>query len=95
GFGTGLALIGAYVLAGELIAARGDHTAAFAAYDRRMRKPTNIARSGYAGSFLAPTSAWRIRMRDWTFSNPVMYRSMMRLTDAFATDDSIPDHRMK
>jgi hypothetical protein len=47
------------------------------------------------GPFLAPPSAWRIRTRDWTFSNPLMYRSMMWLTDIFATDDSIPDYRMK
>ncbi|KQZ10669.1 FAD-dependent oxidoreductase [Agromyces sp. Root1464] len=94
GFGTGLALIGAYILAGELIAAGGDHAAAFAAYDRRMRKPTKIARSGNAGPFLAPPSTGRIRMRDWTFANPLMYRTMMWMTDTFATDDSLPDYRM-
>jgi 2-polyprenyl-6-methoxyphenol hydroxylase-like FAD-dependent oxidoreductase len=32
GGSTSLAVIGAYVLAGELIAARGDHLRAFAAY---------------------------------------------------------------
>ncbi|MFG2870669.1 FAD-dependent monooxygenase [Streptomyces sp. NPDC048338] len=37
GQGTGLALTGAYVLAGELAAARGDHRVAFAAYEREMR----------------------------------------------------------
>ncbi|RXZ48573.1 FAD-dependent oxidoreductase [Agromyces fucosus] len=94
GFGTGLALIGAYILAGELNAAGGDHAAAFAAYDRRMRKPTKIARSGNAGPFLAPPSTGRIRMRDWTFANPLMYRTMMWMTDTFATDDSLPDYRM-
>jgi 2-polyprenyl-6-methoxyphenol hydroxylase-like FAD-dependent oxidoreductase len=35
--GSSLALIGAYVLAGELAAAGGDHQAAFAEYDRVMR----------------------------------------------------------
>jgi 2-polyprenyl-6-methoxyphenol hydroxylase-like FAD-dependent oxidoreductase len=95
GFGTGLALIGAYVLAGELVAAAGDHSAAFAAYDRRMRRPTKIARSGNAGPFLAPPTLRRIRMRDWTFANPLMYRTMMWMTDTFATDDSIPEYRMR
>ncbi|WP_438485251.1 FAD-dependent monooxygenase [Streptomyces sp. S186] len=38
GQGTSLALIGAYVLAGELRAARGDHRAAFAAYERELRE---------------------------------------------------------
>lgn len=37
GQGSSLALIGAYVLAGELAAASGDHRAAFAEYDRMMR----------------------------------------------------------
>ena len=37
GQGTSLALVGAYVLAGELTAAGGDFRAAFAAYEQRMR----------------------------------------------------------
>lgn len=37
GQGTSMALIGAYVLAGELKAAGGDHTTAFAAYERELR----------------------------------------------------------
>lgn len=37
GMGTGLALVGAYVLAGELAAARGDHRVAFARYEDELR----------------------------------------------------------
>ncbi|MEV4833374.1 FAD-dependent monooxygenase [Nonomuraea sp. NPDC049486] len=37
GLGASQALIGAYVLAGELAVAGGEHTAAFAAYEREMR----------------------------------------------------------
>jgi 2-polyprenyl-6-methoxyphenol hydroxylase-like FAD-dependent oxidoreductase len=37
GQGTGLAIVGAYVLAGELAAAGGDHVAAFDRYERQMR----------------------------------------------------------
>ncbi|MEU3772158.1 FAD-dependent monooxygenase [Streptomyces sp. NPDC032472] len=37
GMGTGLALVGAYVLAGELAAAGGDHRVAFARYEQEMR----------------------------------------------------------
>ncbi|GAA0850434.1 FAD-dependent monooxygenase [Streptosporangium amethystogenes subsp. fukuiense] len=37
GGGTGLAVVGAYVLAGELAEAGGDHEVAFAAYEREMR----------------------------------------------------------
>lgn len=38
GQGTSLALVGAYVLAGELKAAAGDHTKAFARYEQEMRE---------------------------------------------------------
>ncbi|TDW17954.1 FAD-dependent monooxygenase [Kribbella kalugense] len=37
GMGTSLAIVGAYVLAGELHAAGGDHVRAFAEYDVRMK----------------------------------------------------------
>ncbi len=37
GMGTGMAVVGAYVLAGELAEADGDHTLAFAQYESTMR----------------------------------------------------------
>ena len=37
GMGTGLAVVGAYVLAGELAAAGGDHHVGFARYEEAMR----------------------------------------------------------
>lgn len=95
GFGTGLAIVGAYVLAGELDAARGDHTAAFAAYDRRMGALSRVARRADAGPFLAPPSALRIRMRDLIFASGPLFRGMMRLTEAFATDAGLPDYGMR
>jgi 2-polyprenyl-6-methoxyphenol hydroxylase-like FAD-dependent oxidoreductase len=36
GMGTSMAIVGAYILAGELAAADGDHVRAFAAYQERM-----------------------------------------------------------
>jgi len=38
GMGTSMAVIGAYILAGELKEANGDHAAAFAGYDAQMRE---------------------------------------------------------
>ncbi|WP_431893882.1 FAD-dependent monooxygenase [Nonomuraea sp. bgisy101] len=38
GQGTSMAMVGAYVLAGELAAAGGDHVAGFAAYERELRE---------------------------------------------------------
>lgn len=38
GMGSGLAVVGAYVLAGELAAARGDHRVAFSRYEQQLRE---------------------------------------------------------
>lgn len=37
GQGTSLALVGAYVLAGELALAKGDYTQAFSQYEKQLR----------------------------------------------------------
>jgi 2-polyprenyl-6-methoxyphenol hydroxylase-like FAD-dependent oxidoreductase len=62
GNGTGSAVVGAYVLAGELAAARGDHQTAFARYERLLRpyvaKGQKQARGGK--DFLAPPTARKI-----------------------------------
>jgi 2-polyprenyl-6-methoxyphenol hydroxylase-like FAD-dependent oxidoreductase len=92
GFGTGLALVGAYVLAGELVARGGDHRAAYAAYDQRMAHLTKSARKTNAGPFLAPPSPLRIRMRDLTFANRLTVAAMLKVTDWFATDEKVPDY---
>ncbi|MFH7599792.1 FAD-dependent monooxygenase [Streptomyces racemochromogenes] len=60
GRGTSQALIGAYLLAGELAAREGDHTAAFGAYERQMRpyvaEHQALGREGAERFFLpAPT----------------------------------------
>jgi 2-polyprenyl-6-methoxyphenol hydroxylase-like FAD-dependent oxidoreductase len=59
GEGTGLAMAESYVLAAELAAAKGDHRAAFAAYERRMmpfleKKQRSAAR--FASSFVPKTA---------------------------------------
>ncbi|MFT4122758.1 MAG: FAD-dependent monooxygenase [Microbacteriaceae bacterium] len=94
GFGTGLALIGAHVLAGELLVARGDHATAFPAYDRIMRRATRPARSGDAGRVLAPASRLGIRLRDLSFANPAMRAAQLRLARRLATDERIPHYGM-
>jgi 2-polyprenyl-6-methoxyphenol hydroxylase-like FAD-dependent oxidoreductase len=90
GFGTGLAVVGAYVLAGELAAA--DHRTAFRRYDELMHGYAKIARTGSAGSFLAPRTATRIRLRNWMLRFSLPMRLMMKLTDRFATDIRLADY---
>lgn len=92
GFGTGLAVVGAYVLAGELRAADGDHRVAFARYEERFRGYAKIAQRGSAGPFLAPPSPLRIRLRDWTFKSRFLLGLLLKATDKFATDIELPDY---
>ncbi|MER5469296.1 FAD-dependent monooxygenase [Streptomyces sp. NPDC002685] len=70
GMGTGVAIVAAYVLAGELALADGDHRTAFAAYETRIRDFAKGCQkiSGNAGPFFAPPTERRIRSRD------LMYR---------------------
>ncbi|GAA3254338.1 FAD-dependent monooxygenase [Nonomuraea helvata] len=92
GFGTGLAMVGAYVLAGELASAGGDHRVAFAQYEEQMRGYAKVADSGNAGPFLAPGTPARLRMRNWMFKYSFLLGLMMKLTDKFATDITLKSY---
>ncbi|MFI5589716.1 FAD-dependent monooxygenase [Amycolatopsis sp. NPDC051758] len=92
GFGTGLAIVGAYVLAGELLAADGDHRTAFARYEEQLRGYAKISQRASAGPFLAPPSRLRIKLRDWTFKSRFLLRLMLKATDNFATDIKLKDY---
>ncbi|MET9377945.1 FAD-dependent monooxygenase [Streptomyces sp. NPDC002992] len=65
GQGTGLALTGAYVLAGELAAAHDDHRTAFDAYERVMRPGVELNQRFAAGFVKEMTlsSRWKIALR--------------------------------
>ncbi|GGQ04220.1 FAD-dependent monooxygenase [Streptosporangium pseudovulgare] len=92
GFGTGLAVVGAYVLAGELALAGGDHRAGFRGYEELLRGYAKVTRKGDAGAFLAPSTRGRIRMRNWMFRRRLMFALMVKLTDRFATDIELKDY---
>ncbi len=92
GFGTGLALVGAYVLAGELALAGGDHQVAFKRYEEGFRGYAKIAKNGNAGPFLAPGTPGRIRMRNWMFKNRLLLKLMLKMTDMFATNIDLKDY---
>lgn len=65
GTGTGLALIGAYVLAGELKYANGDFMTAFSNYEQIMAGYVKKAQSlpNLLGPLMIPKSAWLIGLR--------------------------------
>ncbi|MEU1626924.1 FAD-dependent monooxygenase [Streptomyces sp. NPDC020096] len=62
--GTGLAVVGAYVLAGELAAAPDDHRTAFARYEERIRPYAEVCRKQAEGldRFMVPQT----RSQIWT-----------------------------
>ncbi|HEY4454387.1 MAG TPA: FAD-dependent monooxygenase [Pseudonocardiaceae bacterium] len=66
GMGTSMSLVGAYVLAGELAAANGNHTLAFANYEKNLREfvETNQKRPPSADSGFTPASRGGIWMRN-------------------------------
>ncbi|MCS7482058.1 FAD-dependent monooxygenase [Umezawaea endophytica] len=92
GFGTGLAVVGAYVLAGELAAAAGDHRTAFTRYEEKFRPYARVSRNGNAGQFLAPRTRRGIRARNLLFQSRPLLRSMLWLTDRFATRIELADY---
>jgi hypothetical protein len=66
GNGTGNAVVAAYILAGELAAADGDHSAAFARYELLLRDYVAGGQKQAAGApaFLAPATWKKIRRRN-------------------------------
>ncbi|WP_067821320.1 FAD-dependent monooxygenase [Nocardia inohanensis] len=66
GQGADLSLVGAYVLAGELAAAAGDHTVAFGEYNEKMRPMVDacLQFAEGVGGWYAPASKAMIRFRD-------------------------------
>ncbi|GLY46780.1 FAD-dependent monooxygenase [Lentzea sp. NBRC 102530] len=68
GFGTGLAVVGAYVLAGELAVADGDHTVAFPRFEAKFREYASVSQKINAGRLLAPRSGPGIVGRNLLFT---------------------------
>jgi 2-polyprenyl-6-methoxyphenol hydroxylase-like FAD-dependent oxidoreductase len=91
GVGTGLAVVGAYVLAGELAVAGGEHTVAYARYNEIMRRYAKIAGQSNAGRFLAPRTALGIRARNW-FLGSRAFDLMMKYADNASNDIELQDY---
>jgi 2-polyprenyl-6-methoxyphenol hydroxylase-like FAD-dependent oxidoreductase len=97
GSGTGMAMMGAYILAFELGRARGDYAAAFARYEQRLRpgaaKGQKQAKG--AGSFLAPATEKKIRQRNRVYrmlSRRFMARLFAKIIDGAANSVSLKDY---
>ncbi|GAA0266406.1 FAD-dependent monooxygenase [Cryptosporangium japonicum] len=92
GFGTGLAVVGAYVLAGELARADGDHRAAFARYESTYRGYASVSQKINAGRLLAPGSKAGIVGRNLGFSALSLFGPLMRIVDRPATNLTLEDY---
>lgn len=91
GFGTGLAIVGAYVLAGELAVAQGNHAAGYARYDEIMKRYAKIAGNSNAGRFLAPTTAIGLKLRNW-FLRSRLFALMASYADKAANDIELENY---
>ncbi len=90
GMGTGVAIAGAHIPAGELAPAGGDQRTAFADYETRVRGFAKGCQkiSHNAGPFPAPPTERRIRSRDRVYrllGSRLMAGFFERLTEKAAT----------
>lgn len=93
GMGVGTGVVGAYVLAGELAAASGDHRVAFAAYEQRLRGYADrLHRHANPGQFLAPSTAFRLGVRNAMFRRKLVQRLLVGSAKFVATDLDLPDY---
>jgi 2-polyprenyl-6-methoxyphenol hydroxylase-like FAD-dependent oxidoreductase len=97
GSGTGMAMMGAYILAFELGRAGGDHATAFARYEERLRPGATKGQkqANGAGAFLAPATEKRIRQRNRFYrilSHRLMAKVFAKLTGGAANSVSLKDY---
>ena len=94
GMGTGTAVVGAYVLAGEPATAEGDHEAAFRRYEDRMRDYARRCQKGgdRTGRFLAPASGLALRMRNGFLGNGFLLGLMLKAGKGITNKIDLPDY---
>jgi 2-polyprenyl-6-methoxyphenol hydroxylase-like FAD-dependent oxidoreductase len=96
GQGTPLAIVGAYVLAGELATAPNPPVA-FAAYEARIRAYATRCQKGAmrVGSFYAPKTSIGLRLRNGfyaTLTSPRFLGWFERMVKEAASDFTLPDY---
>ncbi|MEV7603184.1 FAD-dependent monooxygenase [Kitasatospora sp. NPDC089797] len=93
GMGTGTAVVAAYVLAGELARARGDHRTAFARYERLLRGYARGCQKGgdRTGPFLAPRTRAGLRLRNGLLNRRWVLNRMLELGKQVSSVE-LPDY---
>ena len=94
GMGTGTAVVAAYVLAGELASAGGDHRAAFPRYEQALRRYAEQCQKGgdRTGAFLAPRTRRGIRLRNRLLNRRVLLNLMLKAGRQVSGKISLPDY---
>ncbi|GAA2866014.1 FAD-dependent oxidoreductase [Actinoplanes cyaneus] len=94
GQGNGTAIVAAYVLAGELAAAGGDHRVAFPAYERRIAKFARGTQRGgdTTGRFLAPRTDRGIRMRNYINNKQWFLDLTFKIASGRSTNLQLPEY---
>ncbi len=91
--GTGTAVVGAYVLAGELAQAGGDYRAAFDRYEARLRKSVSATQDGSrAGQFMAPATRFGITARNRILDNRFFLGQMLKMAQKMSNLIELPDY---
>jgi len=95
GMGTGSAIVGAYVLAGELLASPDDHAAAFSRYQSRVEPyAAEGANNGESsGKFLAPASRLGLTLRNAMFNFPPIKKWMINLAQESGAAIDLPEYQ--
>ena len=91
--GTGTAVVGAYVLAGELARAGNDHRIAFEQYEARLRKAVSATQDGSrAGQFLAPSTRFGITARNRMLDTRFFLNQMLKMAQKMSNLIELPDY---
>jgi len=87
--------VAAYTLAGELAAAQGDHTVAYPRYENLLRDFARRCQKGgdTTGKFLAPRSAWGIRLRNGLLNRRFFMSMMLTMAKVRTNAIALPDYR--
>jgi 2-polyprenyl-6-methoxyphenol hydroxylase-like FAD-dependent oxidoreductase len=94
--GTGSAVVGAYVLAGELGRAGTDYRTAFERYETVMRKAVSKTQDGsQAGRFMAPPTSFALTARNLTLGNRLGLNMMLKLAQKMSTLVDLPDYSVQ
>ena len=94
GMGTGTGTVAAYVLAGELALAGGDHRTAFARYEQTLRAYAEGCQRGgdRTGKFLAPATPTGLRLRNGLLSRRALMNWMLKEGQKVSTV-ALPDYQ--